>query len=93
MDEINEKKNENKEDELDIKKIILISTISIGIIIIIYYLFSKEEGDERARFWNIIEEIGQAIGVIDKNQTISNNDYNPLGEEEYQKDAIIYYNR
>ena len=56
-------------------------------------MFSKEEGDERARFWNIIEEIGQAIGVIDKNQTISNNDYNPLGEEEYQKDAIIYYNR
>lgn len=88
MSEINEKKkNEKKEDELDIKKIILISIISIGIIIILYYFFSKEEGVDRARIWNILEKWGQAIGIIEQNQTIKIYEYNPLGEEEHQPDG------
>lgn len=90
MSEINQKKKNEKKDELDIKKIILISIISIisiGIIIILYYLFSKEEGVDRARIWNILEKWGQAIGIIEQNQTIKSYEYNPLGEEEHQPDG------
>lgn len=55
MSEINEKKNnEKEEDEFDIKKIILISIISIGIIIILYYLSRQD----------MLEKLWQAIGVI-----------------------------
>tara|TARA_B100001094_G_C17966567_1_gene688182 strand:+ start:111 stop:428 length:318 start_codon:yes stop_codon:yes gene_type:complete len=90
MSEINEKKKNEKKNELDIKKFILISIISIisiGIIIILYYLFSKEEGVDRARIWNILEKCGQAIGIIEQNQTLKVYKYNPLGEEEYQPDG------
>ena len=90
MSEKNEnRKNENKK-EIDIKKIILISIISIGIIIILYYLFTKESGGDRARFWNILEKMGQKIGVIEKNKTISNNYYNGLSEEEWEPEGIKF---
>lgn len=86
MSEINKKKKE----EFDIKKIILISIISISIIIILYYLFTKESGDDRVRFWNILEKVGQKIGVIEKNKTINNNYYNGLSEEEWEPDGIKF---
>ena len=86
MSEINKKKKE----DFDIKKIILISIISISIIIILYYLFTKESGDDRVRFWNILEKVGQKIGVIEKNKTISNNYYNGLSEEEWEPDGIKF---
>jgi putative heme iron utilization protein len=89
MSEINGKKKDEK-NELDIKKIILISIISSGIIIILYYLFSKEEGDDRARIWNILEKCGQVIGIIEPKQTIKVYEYNSLGEEEPQPDG--WYN-
>ena len=82
--------NEKKKEEFDIKKIILISIISIAIIIILYYLFTKESGDDRVRFWNILEKVGQKIGVIEKNKIISNNYYNGLSEEEWAPDGIKF---
>ena len=88
MSKINEKKDEK--GLLDIKKIILISIISIGIIIILYYLFSNRWGDNRARIWNIFEKIGQIIGVTEKNKTISNNDYDGLSEEEWVRDDVKF---
>lgn len=86
------RKNENNK-KIDIKKIILIliiSIISIGIIIILYYLFTPEWGDNRARIWNILEKSGQKIGFIEKNKTISNNYYNGLNEEEWVWDDLKF---
>lgn len=82
------RKNENNK-KIDIKKIILIliiSIISIGIIIILYYLFTPEWGDNRARIWNILEKSGQKIGFIEKNKTFGNNEYDGLSETEYNPD-------
>lgn len=83
------RKNENKK-EINIKKIILISLISMGIIIILYYLFTPEWGDNRARIWNILEKSGQKIGFIEKNKTISDNYYNGLKEEEWVLDNLKF---
>lgn len=87
MSEINEKKNnEKEEDEFDIKKIILISLISIGIIIILYYLFTPEWGDDTARIWNILEKFEQTIGITKKHKTFGNNEHDGLSEVEYNTD-------
>ena len=87
MSRINEK---NKKEEFDIKKIILISIISIGIIIILYYLFTPEWGDNRPRFLNILEKMGHKIKIIEKSKTIGDNNYDGLSEEEWVRDEIKF---
>ena len=86
MIKINEKKD--KKETLDTKKIVLISIISIGIIIILYYLFTPEWGDDRARIWNILEKISQIIGITKKHKTFGNNEHDSLSEKEYNRDFV-----
>jgi uncharacterized membrane protein YvbJ len=88
MNEKNEnRKNENKK-EIDIKKIILISLISIGIIIILYYLFTPEWGDNRARIWNIPEYIINLYKYLENKFKNMFKKQSIISEEEYVRDKM-----
>ena len=89
MSEINEKKNnEKEEDEFDIKKIILISLISIGIIIILYYLFTKAWDADRVRIWNIPEYIINLYKYLENKFKNMFKKQPIISEEEYVRDKM-----
>tara|TARA_Y100000589_G_C26908447_1_gene529244 strand:+ start:420 stop:695 length:276 start_codon:yes stop_codon:yes gene_type:complete len=90
MSEKNEnRKNENnKEIEKKIILIAIISIISIGIIIILYYLFTPEWGDNRARIWDILEYIINLYKYLENKFKNMFKKQSIISEEEYVRDKM-----